>query len=359
MSTMTNSPAGGARPGHRRRAGHGTKLITGAAAAALVAGGGFLLADNASAGEEAAAGGGAGTAGAGTEFAPYVDTSLQPSYDLVEAAGRTGVKEYTLAFVTSADGACVPKWGGSQELTGNPVAAQIPKLREKGGDVRVSFGGANGSELGLACNSADDLAAAYGKVVDAFDLKKIDLDIEGAALPDTQANDRRAKAVAALQKSHKGLDVSYTLPVMPEGLTAPGTALLENAKKNRVQVSTVNLMAMDYGTSYDGDMGDYAIQAATAAHKQVGSALGLDDAKAWRALAITPMIGVNDVAVEVFEPSDAEQVRKFADKKGLGGLSMWSATRDRPCPDGPKNEADPTCSSIEQDADAFATAFAG
>ncbi|UNS97167.1 chitinase [Streptomyces tubbatahanensis] len=342
--------------GHHRRTRRTTTLLTGgAAAAALVAGGGFLLAGNATAGEEAAA----PSEAAGTPFAPYVDTSLQPSYDLLESAEKTGVKEYNLAFVTSGGGQCTPQWGGSQELEDNPVAAQISDLRAKGGDVRVSFGGANGSELATACDSPDALAAAYGKVVDTFDLKKIDLDIEGAALPDTEANERRAKAVAALQKSHEGLDVSYTLPVMPEGLTEPGVALLKNAEENGVKVSAVNIMAMDYGPSYDGDMGEYATQAATATHKQVAEALGLGEAEAWKALAITPMIGVNDVNVEVFQPEDAKEVRAFAQEKGMGWVSMWSGTRDKPCPGGPKDQADPTCSSVEQQPYDFTEAFAG
>ncbi|MDJ1133313.1 chitinase [Streptomyces iconiensis] len=349
---MTNPQGPGS---HRRRTSRRAKMITGATAAALVVGGGFLLAGNATAGEEPAA----APEAKGTPFTPYVDTSLQPSYDLLKSARKTGVKEYNLAFVTSANGACVPKWGGTQDLKANPVAQQISKLRAEGGDVRVSFGGANGSELGLACDSAADLAKAYGKVIDTFDLKKIDLDIEGAALPDTKANNLRAKAVASLQKSHKSLDVSYTLPVMPEGLTQPGVALLENAKKNGVKVSAVNIMAMDYGPSYDGDMGTYATKAATATHKQVKKSLGLSEAKAWKAVALTPMIGVNDVVVEVFTPSDAKQVKKFADSKGMGWVSMWSGTRDKACPGGPKKEADPTCSSIDQSAYAFSKAFAG
>lgn len=340
----------------RRRTGRGARLLTGTAAAAVVAGGAFLLADDATAGEEPAA---AARGPAGTPFAPYVDTSLRPSFDLLDNARETGVEECQLGFVTSAGGACEPRWGGTQELTDNPVARQIPRLRDEGGDVRVSFGGASGTELALACDSSDALAAAYGKVVDTFGLKKIDLDIEGAALPDTAAGERRAKAVAALQRSHPDLDVSYTLPVLPEGLTEPGVKLLENARADGVRISTVNVMAMDYGPSYQGDMGEYATRAATAAHRQVATALGLGDAAAWKALAVTPMIGVNDVGGEVFEPADARQVKAFADEHGLGRLSMWSATRDKPCPGGPKEQADPACSSIRQDPHAFTEAFTG
>ncbi|MCC5477361.1 glycoside hydrolase family 18 protein [Streptomyces barringtoniae] len=300
------------------------------------------------------------TTGSGTTasagFAPYVDTSLYPAFDLVGAADATGVKTYNLAFVTDG-GSCTPKWGGVTDLTSDAVAAQIGSLRAKGGDVRVSFGGASGSELATTCSSADALAAAYGKAVDAFKLTKVDFDVEGGALPNTAANTLRAKAIAKLQAQHPNLDVSFTLPVMPEGLTQDGVNLLSNAKSNGAKISTVNIMAMDYGASYNGDMGDYAQQAATATQAQVKSVLGLSDAAAWKTVAVTPMIGVNDVSTEVFKVDDATQLVNFAKSKGLGGLSMWSAARDKQCAGGAKNSADPTCSSIVQDKFAFSKAF--
>ncbi|MFG2927081.1 glycoside hydrolase family 18 protein [Streptomyces achromogenes] len=295
-----------------------------------------------------------GTASAG--FAPYVDTSLYPAFDLLGAADATGVKNYNLAFLTDGGG-CTPKWGGVTDLTGDGVAAQIGALRAKGGDVRVSFGGASGSELATTCSSADALAAAYGKAVDAFQLTKVDFDVEGGALPDKAANTRRAQAIAKLQARHPGLDVSFTLPVMPEGLTQAGVDLLADAKANGVRIGTVNIMAMDYGASYGGDMGTYAEQAATATQAQVKSVLGLSDAAAWKAVAVTPMIGVNDVSSEVFKVEDATQLVNFAKSKGLGWLSMWSATRDKGCAGGPKPTADPTCSSVAQDPYAFSKAF--
>ncbi|MET9497697.1 cellulose binding domain-containing protein [Streptomyces sp. NPDC006552] len=295
------------------------------------------------------------TAAAG--FAPYVDTSLYPKFDLVAGAKATGVKEYNLAFITSG-GDCAPKWGGVSDLGSDQVAAQIGDLRAADGDVRVSFGGASGTELALACSSAGDLAAAYQKVIDAYKLTKVDFDIEGGALPDTAANTERAQAIATLQKKNPGLDVSFTLPVMPEGLTSDGVNFLKNAKANGVATDLVNIMAMDYGASYSGDMGSYAEQAATATQAQLKTALGLSDAAAWKAVAITPMIGVNDVSTEVFKVDDATQLVSFAKAKGLGGLSMWSATRDRQCPGGAANSAQPTCSSVEQSANAFQKAFA-
>ncbi|MFG2285201.1 chitinase [Streptomyces sp. NPDC048595] len=338
---------------HRRRKSRTTKLIVTGAAVAVAAGGAFAIAGSAMAGKAPRT---PGAAKAAAGFAPYVDTSLSPAYDLTGTAQKAGVKNFHLAFVTSGGG-CTPKWGGTGELGDNPVARQIPKLRKAGGDVRVSFGGANGSELGLACGSADELAAAYGKVIDRFKLTKVDFDIEGGALPDTAANTRRAQAIAQLQKKHPGLDVSFTLPVMPEGLTQDGVNLVADAKKNGVKVSAVNIMAMDYGPSYDGDMGTYAVKAATATQGQLKKALGLRDAAAWKAVAVTPMIGVNDVQKEVFKVEDAAQLVKFAKDKHLGWLSMWSSTRDQACQGGPSPSAQPTCSSIEQGPLDFTKAF--
>lgn len=69
------------------------------------------------------------------------------------------------------------------------------------------------------------------------------------------------------------------------------------------------------------------------------------------------MIGVNDVSSEVFKVDDAAQLVTFAQSKGLGWLSMWSATRDKQCAGGAKNSADPVCSSITQSDGAFSKAF--
>lgn len=151
--------------------------------------------------------------------------------------------------------------------------------------------------------------------------------------------------------------MSFTLPVMPSGLTQPGVDLVADAKKNGVDISAVNIMAMDYGPAFSDDMGKYAIDAATATQGQIKGVLGLSDAEAWKTVAVTPMIGVNDVVTEIFKVDDAEQLVTFAKEKDLGWLSMWSSTRDKACPGGPKPAADATCSSIDQDELAFTKAF--
>ncbi|MVU78141.1 hypothetical protein GPX89_12910 [Nocardia sp. ET3-3] len=297
----------------------------------------------------------ASAAVAGGGFAAYVDTSLYPAFDLLTSAKATGATEYNLAFVTDG-GSCSPKWGGIADIGQNSTAAQISDFRKAGGDVRISFGGQTGSELATTCSSESALQSAYEAVITQFRATKLDFDIEGGAIANAAANTMRAQALSALQKAHPGLEISFTLPVMPTGLTADGTNLLANAESKGVDVTAVNIMAMDYGSSFSGDMGDYAIQAATASEAQVAQALGVSDA--WNRVAVTPMIGVNDVQGETFTLADAAKLADFAKSKGLAWVSMWSATRDKPCPNGGAY-ADPTCSGIAQQDNAFQHAFAG
>lgn len=53
--------------------------------------------------------------------------------------------------------------------------------------------------------------------------------------------------MCALQAANPGLTISYTLPVLPTGLTPNGVALLANAVQRGVRVDVVNIMTMDYG----------------------------------------------------------------------------------------------------------------
>jgi Cellulose binding domain/Glycosyl hydrolases family 18 len=300
----------------------------------------------------------AGTA----SFAPYVDTSLFPPFSLTATAQATGVKQFNLAFVVAGgSGGCTPEWGGVTAVGSDPVAAQIGALRAMGGDVRISFGGADGSELATTCTSVSQLQAAYQQVITAYGVTKLDFDIEGAAVANTAANSRRDQALAALQAQDKGLQISFTLPVLPSGLTSDGVAVVTGAVQAGVQLAAVNVMAMDYGDgaapSPSGQLGTFAIDAATATDAQVATAMGISDAAAWPKIAVTPMIGVNDTSDEIFTVANAQQLVAFAASKHLAWLSMWSAARDQPCPGGAQPSAEPTCSSIAQSPDAFMTAL--
>jgi len=287
-------------------------------------------------------------------FAPYVDVLLYPAFSINEAFDQTGQPYYTLAFVT-ADTDCKPAWGGVIALEENHYSDEIDIIREKGGDVIISFGGANGTELAMCHNDAGALQAAYQSVIDKYQVNWVDFDIEGWAVADRPSIDLRNKAIKGLQAANPDLTVAYCLPVLPSGLTQNGLYVLENARDNGVRIDVVNVMAMDYGDwaapDPEENMGQYAIDAAVNTYQQTLN-LGLAPL-----IGITPMIGQNDVASERFYLSDADELLSWAaSTQWVGMLSMWSITRDNGgCPYNPW--ADATCSGLDQTTFAFTDIF--
>jgi hypothetical protein len=297
-----------------------------------------------------------GSDGASTAYAPYVSATEAADTD---DAGSPST--YNLAFVIADGSKCTPAWNGTEAIGSSTVKSRISKLKKDGATVRVSFGGASGKELATTCSSASKLAAAYGAALDAAGSAQADFDIEGDTLTDSDSVALRSEAIALLQKERPDLEVSFTLPVMPSGLDSDSLALLESANKYDVQVSTVDIMTMNYGESYDGDMGDYAVTSAKATHTQLKKVFGLSDAGAWGGMALTSMIGVNDVDGETFSLSDAKDVRAFAEEEGVAWVSMWSTFRDVQCESGAASQDDAAtdCSGVSQSSGAFGEAFAG
>ncbi|WP_108932984.1 chitinase [Streptomyces ardesiacus] len=290
-----------------------------------------------------------------TAYAPYVSATTASAAD---TAGSPAA--YNLAFVVAsgADDGCTPRWNGVQDIDDASVASRVQKLTASGAAVRVSFGGASGTELAAACDSAPALAKAYGAALDAAGSTRADFDIEGDELADADSRALRSEAIALLQEQREDLEVSFTLPVMPSGLDSDALALLASANDHGVRVATVDLMTMNYGESYTDDMGDYALASAKAAHAQLRTVFGTSDADAWRGMALTSMLGVNDVAGETFTLDDAAEVRAFAAEKGIAWVSVWAAFRDKQCADDASaTDALTTCSGVEQEDGAFGSAF--
>lgn len=310
-------------------------------------------------------------AGSPSWFAPYVDVTSTPSYAFEEATTSSAV----LAFVVSAkDNACDPSWGGAYSL--DQAADQldldrrVARLRQLGGTVSVSFGGAANSEPAVGCTDPTALTAAYAAVVDRYDLTEIDLDIEGQASLAADVGQRRAQAIAALvaqrQAAGKSLNVWLTLPVISTGLTAEGQGVLTSMLAAGVRPSGVNAMIMDYGEPFPpgrtmAQQGELALTALQQQIRAAWSTAGLDlsDAQAWNLVGATPMIGQNDIRGEIYTLDDAAQTLAFAEQHRLGRLSMWSANRDQSC--GP-NYPDVTvvsdvCSGVEQQPGAFGAVF--
>jgi len=283
--------------------------------------------------------------------APYVDMGAWPTPSITGVATSGNLRSLTLAFVTAS--ACKAMWFNAFDPRAGWMKSEIDAIRARGGDVKISFGGATGVELAQACPTVQATQAEYQAVVSAYGLRYIDLDIEGAATADPTSVNRRSQALAGLQRANAGLRVSLTLPVLPEGLTADGLNVVRSARDAGVNIDLVNVMAMDYYRA--GDYGDFAVQAANSLFNQLRSLYPTrTDAQLWRMVGVTPMLGQNDDG-RIYDQNDARQLVTFARSRHLGMLSFWEMTRDRNACTGALYR----CTNIAQQPYEFSRIFAG
>lgn len=302
-------------------------------------------------------------------FAPYVDVTLPPSLHFEDPAALPADAVVLGFIVADPSDACEPSWGTYYSLDAAARALdldrRIVRLRERGGDAIVSFGGAFNDELAVACTDPDDLAAAYQAVVDRYGVSTIEFDLEGAALSDSEANARRATALQKLKEANPDLAIWLTLPVAPYGLDAATVAVIDQLLAEGVELAGVNVMTMNYGGSRmeSTSMAEATEAALLSTWQQLDGAYQRSgqlktESELWKLIGATPMIGQNDVSSDVFSLADARALLSFSRRVELGRLSFWSANRDVSCGAAVDDvRVSNTCSGVEQTPLQFTSLF--
>jgi chitinase len=305
-----------------------------------------------------------------TWFAPYVDVTLTPTYQFQDPS-QDPARQSVLGFVVAAGKSdCSPSWGADYTLTAasNQLAlgTRIAELQQEGQQAIVSFGGQANTSLDVACPTAAALTSAYQSVISAYKLTTIDLDIEGAALDNAAAEDRRARAIAALEKANPRLSVWLTLPVEPSGLRDDALSVIRSMLAEHVSIAGVNVMTMDFSSAppAGGTMASAAESALNATHGQLAAlypeyGVHLRSQQIWQRLGATVMIGQNDNKGQNFTIGDARTIASFAAANHLGRVSMWSINRDSQCGSSFSETGllSNTCSGTPQSGLQFASVF--
>lgn len=313
-------------------------------------------------------------------FAPYTDMADYPPPSLSAIRTGGGAKDVTLAFVTAVEPGpkggekldCSPRWGGwdAYPTTGaSPYQkAQVDAHKAAGGRVVVSFGGQAGYELALICPDVDSLTAVYQDTIAAYGVDHVDFDIEGdTTVGDETANRNRGAAIARLQQEAaaqgRTLRVSLTVATNPTGPPAGVWKLIDDTLAEGAKLSVVNIMAMDYDPDQvpnpSGKMFEYARQAALATRDGLRSRYpGVPDADLMRKVGVTPMIGINDYAEQIFTVAEAGQLAAWGTQNGVGMLGEWQTSRDRQC-DSSDGGTTLKCSGVTQAPWAFTKALGG
>ncbi|MFE9492688.1 carbohydrate binding domain-containing protein [Streptomyces collinus] len=294
--------------------------------------------------------------GGGTSFkqaAPYLYEGWgdPPSPSTVMSA--TGVKWFTMAFILDSGG-CNPAWDGSRALTGGVDQTAVNQIRSAGGDIVPSFGGWQGSKLGANCSSASALAGALQKVINAYSLKAIDMDIENTDEFENEAV--QAKILTALKTvktNNPGLKTIVTFGTSTTGPTYYGNRLIEQAKSLGADIDVFTIMPFDFGGG--SDMYGNTVNAAEGLKAKLKSTFGWDDATAYSHIGISGMNGLSDQQ-ETTTPAIWTQIRDWSNAHHIARLAFWSVNRDRPCAGGGVVS---NCSGISQNNWQFTSITAG
>ncbi|MFF8951337.1 lectin [Streptomyces sp. NPDC014940] len=297
----------------------------------------------------APAAGGGTTPSAPMAVAPYLYNGWGSPPSPTTVTQATGVKWFTLAFVLS-NGYCNPQWDGSRPLTGGVDQQTVSTVRANGGDVIPSFGGYSGNKLESSCSSAGELAAAYQKVVNAYGLKAIDIDIEADAYSNPTVQQRTVDALKTVKAANPGLKVYITIGT---GQSGPDTGLINRAASSGLTVDAWAIMPFDFGGAGQ-NMGNLTTQAAEGLKNALKNAYHYSDDQAYRDMGISSMNGVTDDN-ETVTVNDFRTILAYAQAHHLARLTFWSANRDRPCSGGPAD----SCSGVSQSAWDYTRVFAG
>jgi len=291
-------------------------------------------------------------------YAPYFETWTTDS--ITTTAQASGARYFTLAFLeTLGKSSCTLAWNGSKTDTvaAGRYLSDIASLRTIGGDVFPSFGGwsadQGGTEIADSCTDVNAIASAYESVITTYDVKRLDMDVEGRSLNRADGIDRRNKAIKLVEDwaaaQGRTLQISYTLPTTPRGLESTGVAILQNAIANGARVDVVNIMTFDYYDRVTTDMGAAAISAAQGLFSQLKTLYpSKTDAEIWAMEGNTILPGIDDYPkkTEVTYLTDAQRLYDFARSVGINTLSIWAIQRDNGgCPGTTDSNS---CSGIAQ-----------
>ncbi|MFD5559419.1 carbohydrate binding domain-containing protein [Kitasatospora griseola] len=298
--------------------------------------------------------GGGGTPGGFKQAAPYLYNGWGNPPSPTTVMNASGIKWFTLAFVLAQNG-CNPTWDSQRPLLNGVDQQTINAVRAAGGDVVPSFGGWSGNKLGPNCADATALAGAYQKVIDAYQLKAIDIDIENTdEFENYTVQDRILGALKIVKQKNPGIRTIVTFGTAISGPTADGNRLIEQSKALGADIDVFTIMPFDFGNA-STDMYAATVSAANGLKNKLKSVYGWDDATAYSHLGISGMNGLSDNN-ETTSIANWTAIRDWANTNHIARLAFWSVNRDRGCAGGGLQE---TCSGIAQSDWQFSTITAG
>ncbi len=279
-------------------------------------------------------------------FGAYQDVSLGLDAAGARIAPRRWAQRGDTVSWAFATGECGDERWAEGVDTDAFARANVAAAVAAGQRYIVSTGGA----LGVFSCASDAGLRRFVARYDSPLLAGIDFDVEGEQTAAQIA--ALAQRAATLRRERPALRVSFTLAThagadaAARGLNATGLAVLAALREAGAEGVVINLMVMNYGEpdprwcvprAGGCDMAESALRAVMHLHRQQGWPLAQ--------IAVTAMLGENDVAANVFTLADAKRLARAARRLGLAGLHHWSHDRDQGCPVG-EPRLSPRCHAL-------------
>ncbi|SER28891.1 carbohydrate binding domain-containing protein [Actinokineospora terrae] len=261
------------------------------------------------------------------QAAPYLYLGWGNPPAAADVMRATGVKWFTMAFILAQNG-CNPTWDSQRPLKGGVDENNVKAIRAAGGDIVPSIGGWSGNKLGPNCATAELLAGAYQKVIDAYGLKAIDVDIENTDEFESAAvQDRILTALKIVKTNNPGLRTILTFPTLNTGPNSWGNRLIEQAKALNANIDNFTIMPFNFGGA--ADMYAATVNSTEGLKNKLKSTFGWTDAEAYAHVGISGMNNASD-AGENTTPQIWTRIRDWSNANHIGRFSFWAVNRDRP-----------------------------
>lgn len=230
-----------------------------------------------------------------TLFTPYIDVSVNAEWSDWQnyPNGRPNpvyskqvidwdVSGLILAFITLSvnNTAC---WAAQPTMPLDWAVPLAEDINFKDKKVIISFGGASNNDISTKF-TVSELEKVYLEVIELYNAAGLDFDLENGLYN----LDKICDAIKLVQATKPDINISFTLPKMPEGLVSTGLDIINKAKEKEINF-IINAMAMDYYQGTDNNMGEVAVDAAKNIKIQLGELYPtLTEQELYTKIAITP-----------------------------------------------------------------------
>ncbi|OLB65894.1 MAG: hypothetical protein AUI10_05005 [Actinobacteria bacterium 13_2_20CM_2_72_6] len=181
-------------------------------------------------------------------------------------------------------------------------------------------------------------------MINAYNLKAIDIDIEASEASNNTVRQRVIDALKIVKNNNPGIKEFVTFGVATNGPDSVGKDLINKGAAAGLTIDGWTIMPFDFG-GHSGSMGQVTINASEGLKNAVKSAYGYSDAVAYTHIGISSMNGKTDESDETVSLNDFQTILGYAQQHHIARLTFWALNRDRQCGAGSDGDS---CSGVSQ-----------